>query len=56
MVRISRGEGRYDSSRHFLTGDTALMSFYQDVNGDQIPDLVTLNRGTSDISVLLGQR
>ncbi|HNY85444.1 MAG TPA: VCBS repeat-containing protein [Candidatus Hydrogenedentes bacterium] len=56
VVRIGRGEGRYDSSRHFLTGDTALMSVYLDVNGDQIPDLVTLNRGTSDISVLLGQR
>lgn len=56
VVRISRGGGRFDGSRHFLSGDTALLSLYQDVNGDQVPDLVTLNRGTSDISVLLGQR
>ncbi len=53
-VRLSRGGGAFNVPNHFLTGSLPNASLVGDVNGDGVPDLVTLDKGTSSVSVLIG--
>ena len=56
VVRLSRGGGSFDVPNHFLTGSTPNASIIGDVTGDGVPDLVTLDNGTSSVSVLIGTK
>jgi hypothetical protein len=55
-VRYSRGGGKFDAPDHFLTGSLPNASVVGDVTGDSVADLVTLDKGTSSVSILIGRR
>jgi hypothetical protein len=55
-VRYSRGGGKFEVPNHFLTGSLPNASIVGDVTGDGVPDLVTLDKGTSSASVLIGRK
>jgi len=55
-VRLSRGEYKFDAPMYFQCGDDVQGMMIQDLNGDNLPELVTFNRRTSDISVVRGRR
>jgi hypothetical protein len=55
-VLLGDGNGHFGSPRAFVSDQEALTLVAGDVNGDKIPDLIALNRGTQpDAVVLLGQ-
>jgi len=54
-VRLSRGAGKFDLPNHFITGSLPNASILGDVTGDGVPDLITLDQGTSSVSVLVGR-
>jgi hypothetical protein len=58
-VELLRGDGQGgvfnpESSRSFLTGRDPVALVTGDFNGDGIPDLAILNRGSGDLTILLG--
>jgi hypothetical protein len=55
-VRLSRGAGKFELPNHFLTGSLPNASVIGDVTGDGVPDLITLDKGTSSVSVLIGHK
>ncbi len=54
QVRLGRPEGGWNPSTTYSAGTHSAERFaVADLNGDSRPDLVTLNRNTSTVSVLL---
>ena len=55
-VRLSRGGGQFEAPSHFLTGSLPNASVIGDVNADGVADLVSLDQGTSSVSILTGHK
>jgi len=55
-VRLSRGEYKFDAPMYFQCGDDVQGMMIQDLTGDGLPELVTFNRRTSDVSIIRGLR
>ena len=53
-VLLGNGDGTFQAARNFTTGDGALWPVIAEVNGDDIPDIITGNYRAGTVSVLLG--
>jgi hypothetical protein len=57
LVYLGRPNGQFPSQpdQQFFVGTDPVSVTVADLNGDGIPDLVVTNKGSNDISILLGQ-
>jgi len=55
-VRMSHGGGSFEGFNHFIIGSQPNAGLLGDVDGDGVTDLITLDKGTSSVSVLLGHK
>ena len=49
------GDGTFQAAMAFAAGTRPFSVFVADLNADTVPDLVTANVSSNDVSVLLGQ-
>jgi len=48
-----KGAGNFQSQQRFLTGNRPVAMTVVDVNGDGKPDIITANRNSNTVSVIL---
>jgi len=54
VVSLSRGDLAFEGPNNFIITPGAVNLLVADLNGDQFPDLITINAGSEDLSVVLG--
>jgi hypothetical protein len=50
---LGNGAGNFQSQQRFLTGNRPVAMTVVDVNGDGKPDIITANRNSNTVSVIL---
>src|SRR5262249_5774914 len=56
LVSLGVGHGQFGPAKSFFAGPNPAGITIEDLNGDGLPDLVVANKGSNDVTLLLGSR